>query len=102
MGKTVAQLDRELSPDELVEWQAYYQLEPWGSPAADWRADVISRLTWFANGFKGDPPDFFDWDFEETKRLKDKHQASISLEDKIDAFFGGINVIEADEEPPVA
>lgn len=101
MGKTVAQLDRELSPDELVEWQAFYHFEPWGCPAADYRADVLARLNYIPN-FKGDPPDFFDWDFEETKRLKEKHQASISLEDKIDAFFGGINVIEADEEPPVA
>ncbi len=103
LGKTVAQLDQELSPQEFDEWEAFYHFEPWGCPAADYRADVLARLNYIPN-FKGDPPDFFDHDWQETRRLEEKRLASITLEDKVLSFFGGLNVIDGDaeEEPPVA
>ncbi|WP_156359344.1 phage tail assembly protein T [Sphingomonas sp. Leaf242] len=88
-----------MEPNELAEWEAYHSLEPFGSPADDDRSSIVSALLWYAN-YKGDLPEFFDRDPEETARLKAKAEAAISLEDKFDAFFGPI-AVEA-VEPPVA
>ncbi len=30
LGRTVAELEHTMSPGELVEWQALWELEPWG------------------------------------------------------------------------
>jgi hypothetical protein len=84
-----------MDADELAEWEAYHFFEPFGAPAEDDRAGIVSSLLWYAN-YKGDSPNFFDRDPEETARLKVKAEAAISLEDKIDMFFGSIAVIDGD------
>lgn len=97
-----------MSPQELAEWEAYSYFEPFGSPVADERARIVNQLLWYAN-FKGDINDvmLFDRDPEETARINAKIEASITLEDKINAFFSSLNVIDGDapeatQEPPLA
>jgi hypothetical protein len=57
LGKTVAQLDRELSRDEFVEWCAFYEYEPFGCEPEDNRWRQFYNLFWLPN-FKGDAPAF--------------------------------------------
>lgn len=40
LGKTVAQLRAELDVAELVDWLAYWDVEPWGEARADERMGV--------------------------------------------------------------
>jgi hypothetical protein len=42
LGKTVDQLLSEISSEELSEWMAYYQLEPFGDERADWRSGMMA------------------------------------------------------------
>lgn len=42
MGKTVGELDAQLSSSELTEWIAYASIEPFGDMRADFRAGVIA------------------------------------------------------------
>lgn len=46
MGKTVRQLLSEIGSDELTEWIAYYQMEPWGEERADRRNADLMALTY--------------------------------------------------------
>lgn len=39
---TVAQLLRELTVDELIEWQAYSRIEPFGFEIENFRAGVVA------------------------------------------------------------
>jgi hypothetical protein len=41
LGRTVAELQRQMSSAEFVDWCAFYQLEPWGYEIANWRMGVI-------------------------------------------------------------
>lgn len=69
-----------------MEWQAYYELEPWGTPAEDdrWRLHYMMQ---FRGGFQGTEPAWLDRDPEETARLAAEAEAALTLEAKIDAFF---------------
>lgn len=40
LGKTVRQLQAEMTSDEFTEWQAYYLMEPFGAAAEDIRHGV--------------------------------------------------------------
>lgn len=82
-----------MTPQELAEWQAFYELEPWGTPVEDDRWRKLYELLWYPN-FKGDLIEGFylDRDPEETARLRAKAEADVSLEDKLDAFFAPIAV----------
>ncbi|MDG2532073.1 hypothetical protein P6144_00285 [Sphingomonas sp. HITSZ_GF] len=103
LGKTIAQLDLELSPEEFTEWRAYYELEPWGTLVEDHRWQTSYELVWLnkGSGFMGDPPKLLDRDPEETERLMAEAAAAITLEDKLEAFFGP-RAIEVVGEPPIA
>jgi hypothetical protein len=77
--------------DELYEWEAYYQLEPFGSPADDDRWRQMYALYFGANTAAGtEQPDWLDRDPEETLRKR----ASVTIEDKMEAFFASIAVEE--------
>jgi hypothetical protein len=80
-----------MSLDELYEWEAYYQLEPFGSPADDDRWRMLYSLYFSVNAKPGtEHPDWLDRDPEETLRRR----ASITMEDKMEAFFGSLAVDE--------
>jgi hypothetical protein len=40
---------RELSSQELTEWGAFYQLEPWGYRPEMWRAGLVSSSIYNVN-----------------------------------------------------
>lgn len=82
----------------MEEWEAFYHFEPWGAPADDGRAELLANVLWYPN-YKGDPPVFFDRDWEETARLEAKRLASITLEDKVHALFAPMAVNAAGEPP---
>ncbi len=60
---TVGQLLESISAKELSEWQAYYNLEPFGSPIDDFRAGTVCSATVNLHLKKGKKPfgpaDFF-------------------------------------------
>ena len=95
LGKTVSELNRQLSPDELAEWEAYHFFEPFGSPAEDDRTRLLLEMEWYKRTEK-EAPHFLDRDPEETARLEAKRAAAITLEARIAAAFAGFNVIEDD------
>lgn len=63
MGRTVEELSATLSPAEWVTWMAYYQLEPFGSPADDDRFRVLTTHVIAPHMRSGSElPFFFDRD----------------------------------------
>ncbi len=64
MGKTVHQLLSEIDSAELTEWQAYYQLEPFGSLVEDERHGVaVSALANINRDAKTHPQPYKPLDF---------------------------------------
>ena len=62
MGMPVRTLEKQMGSDELTEWQAFYQLEPWGDIRADFRAGIIASV--LANSHRGShAPPFSPQDF---------------------------------------
>jgi len=49
LGTTVGELLGRISSRELSEWMAYYELEPWGTVPADYRAGIVAAVTANAN-----------------------------------------------------
>lgn len=88
-----------LSPEELLEWEAFHFFEPFGTPAEDDRWSILYTLTHSAH-FKqtGQATKWLDRDPEETARLAAKAHEAMTLEDKVLSFFAGIAAIE--EDPP--
>lgn len=48
LGKTLAELE-PIPHDELVGWQAFYHLEPWGCEPADHRTELQLNLLYAIN-----------------------------------------------------
>ena len=53
LGKTVAELLETLSYRELVQWKAFYSIEPFGAPVDDWNAAKICQVV--AQGYARRP-----------------------------------------------
>lgn len=74
LGKTLKQLYREIDSAELSEWEAYYNLEPWGTPRADVRAGIVAST--IANVNRGkDTKAFVYSDFVLKSKLELGHEA---------------------------
>ena len=68
------QLYREIDSAELVEWQAYYNLEPWGEQKADIRTGIIAST--IANVNRGKNTKAFSHeDFVLKSRQELEHEA---------------------------
>ncbi len=93
MGRTVAELEETMSMDEYMEWAAFYELEPWGTPAEDDRWRLNYSLVWAINSDK-DQPVWLDRDPEETAR----REAARPLDDKINEFFSAMAVRAEEDE----
>lgn len=39
------ELQQRITAEEFVEWAAFYELEPWGFHADNWRMSVIASTT---------------------------------------------------------
>jgi hypothetical protein len=101
LGRTIAELEATLDIDEYYEWQAYYTVEPFGTPAEDDRWRQHYALFYSANAAVGaEQPEWLDRTPEETARLRAKVSAAVSVEDKIEAFFGGRSAVETEEQNP--
>jgi hypothetical protein len=63
MGCTVEELGRRLSSRALTTWQAFYELEPWGTVPDDHRAQLIAwaAMSPHAKGADGKPLPFADF-----------------------------------------
>lgn len=81
--------------DELQDWEAYYQLEPWGTPAEDdrWRLnyDLIFGAHYQA---QDEPVVWLDRDPEETARRASR-DAEDHMAAKFEAFLIGRGVVDA-------
>lgn len=53
LGCTVAELNERMTAKELTEWQAYYQLEPWGTWRDNWHFAQFMKLFHDANRGSG-------------------------------------------------
>lgn len=42
LGMTISEIKARMTHSELVDWMAYYKLEPFGPDADNWRAGLVS------------------------------------------------------------
>jgi hypothetical protein len=74
--------------NEFLEWTAFYEIEPFGTPTEDNRWENLLSLFWSANSTsRSKPPRFFDRDPEETKRIAAERSSAMSLDEKLRAYF---------------
>ena len=45
LGRTVEELQQAMTGAEFADWCAFYQLEPWGFEAQNWRMGVLAAVT---------------------------------------------------------
>ena len=82
MGKTVRQLLDEIGSAELTEWQAYYQLEPFGSLVDDERHGVaVSTLANINRDAKTRPEPYKSSDFIGWRSFDKVEQGPILMPD---------------------
>lgn len=62
LGMTVAELADRMSAAEFAEWQAFAQIEPFGSRVEDIRAGVIASACVAPWGGKTAPGEWFEWE----------------------------------------
>ena len=69
LGRTVEELKVTLTARELMNWIAFYELEPWGEKRADLRAGIIASTTYNMQRGKGSALKASDFmpDFEPQK-----------------------------------
>ena len=46
LGRTVEELQATLTTRELMNWIAFYELDPWGERRADLRAGIVASTTY--------------------------------------------------------
>lgn len=73
-----------MSVEEFIEWGAFYEVEPFGTPVEDDRMRNLLALTYSGLGGKEDVQ-WLDRDPEWTRRLRE--MALPPLEDSIEAYF---------------
>lgn len=80
LGMTARELLKRMGSDELSEWMAFYQLEPFGDYRADYRSGVVAST--FANAHRAKdaspfrPEDFMP--FLEKKRTVDETPLNVA------------------------
>lgn len=88
------ELLRRLSPEELLQWKAFYRLEPWGCEVEDLRVTRAIRM--MTRNHEYDFPGYLDAKFEEEEQEQSKQPAWKKVQDKLNlgmqammAFFDG-------------
>ena len=98
LGKTLSEIEH-VDADEMVGWMAFWQLEPWGCPAEDHRAELGLNLLYAINSkANAKIPLFIDRDPEGRVKADPTPE---QLDDSIIDFFLGKTIrVEAVEEVP--
>ena len=71
---TVRELKRRVDAREMIDWMAYWNMNPWGEDRADLRAGIIAATTanvWAGKGRQAKPSDYmpkFGQDDNEAKQ----------------------------------
>lgn len=75
---TVSELEHRMPAGELVEWMAYFTIEPWGQVQEDFRAGVIAstlvNVMADTKGRPSKPSDFFRLYGEDKKEQTPEQQ----------------------------
>jgi hypothetical protein len=86
LGKTLSEIEH-VGPDEMAGWMAFWQLEPWGCPADDHRAELGLNLLYAVNSKSNAKiPLFIDRDPEGRVKFDPTPE---QLDDSIMDFFLG-------------
>ncbi len=88
LGRTVAELEATVSPQELHQWQEYYMLEPFSS---DRNERLMVQLISMVGGFVGSKADYYDYFVSDIKKPKKKKIDFKSLANSIKNIFGKDN-----------
>ena len=84
LGMPVRQLLNTVGSDELTEWMAFYQLEPFGDMRGDYRSGVVAST--FANAHRAEgvkpftPEDFMPFMVKQQRSEGSKDEASVNLQ----------------------
>ena len=92
LGRTVAELETNLSSAELSEWLAFYSLEPFGPLQDDFRAGQIAAVTANAWGSAKEPYRADDF-FPHLRPLRRQSEAEIETRLRL-ALGIAANVVE--------
>ncbi|RTL42746.1 MAG: hypothetical protein EKK48_12235 [Candidatus Melainabacteria bacterium] len=91
---TKRELLSRLSPQDLLEWKAFYRLEPFGCQVADIRITRLIRL--ITRNFEYDFPGWLDAKFDEQEEEESKRPRWKKVQEKLNAgmemmmaFFDG-------------
>lgn len=89
MGMTVREMLARMGSDELTDWIAFYDLEPWGEERrlADYRAGVIAAT--IMNLFRGKGKSAIKPENVITYKKREKQQDWRGMRDQLMAVFGG-------------
>ncbi|MCW2412936.1 MULTISPECIES: hypothetical protein [unclassified Sphingobium] len=92
LGKSLTEI-ADMTTDEFASWYAYAQLEPFGSPADDYRASVQSQLFWQANTKPGTGPmpDYYNHWPKPQEVEKPKKQKDREVSNSLKGFFAAYN-----------
>lgn len=87
----MSQLLAEITSSEIVEWQAFGRIEPFGGAAEDYRAGIGAAMTYNANRGKDSdavhPLELFPWSEPEVAAPKPV-QSPEEIAREIRALFG--------------
>lgn len=91
LGRTIRQLERELSSAEFSEWQAYYNLDPFDDQREDLRFAMLASMIAALGGVKR--PKFKDYMlFPERSAPKVQTRSQIlDVAKKVTGWFRGNN-----------
>ena len=102
LGCTVRELSLRLDPLELVEWEAFYNIDPFGSEREDWRFGVIASVLCNIHKEKNAPP-FKPTDFmlsvaqSEPGEEEQAPEEQFAIAKMLQQALGGLIVMEDEE-----
>lgn len=53
LGKFVSEIESGMKASELIEWQAEYNIDPWGERRADLRSGIVASTVYNVNRGRG-------------------------------------------------
>ena len=79
-GRTIAEWQEVMSSEEFVDWQIYYEMNPFGPKRDDFNAALIARTIAQANAPKGKRFQLKDFLLEFRSRYDTRERESMSPE----------------------
>jgi hypothetical protein len=91
LGCTVEELGQRLSSRALTTWQAFYDLEPWGTPPADQRAQLIAWAASNLRDARGQPLPFDDFRLRRGADVRPRQMPAEGTDEiALERFLGNI------------